>query len=423
MTDECVDITSQILEQARQAAVAWQETPVRKRLLVVRRARRLIAAEATALAASLGTQRPLADTLVAEILPLAEAARFLEREAERLLAPRPLGRRGRPAWLVGVEAEIRREPCGAVLVLGPANYPLFLPGVQILQALTAGNGVCAKPAPGRAAPLGAFALLLRRAGLPPGVLTILEDSNATGEAACAAGFDRIVLTGSAETGVRVLQAAAGRVTPCTMELSGDDPVLVLPGADLRLAASAVAYGVRLNNGETCIAPRRVFVPADVAAAFERMLAERVPVAPPVIPVRDADHALALASRSSYALGAAIFGPEPAARTLAGRVAAGCVVVNDVIVPTADPRLPFGGRKRSGFGVTRGAEGLLEMTVVKCVTVRRGRFRPHLDPADPEDGSVFAALIAVLHGNGRTRLNGLTVLARQGKRLAGRRRAG
>ena len=56
-------------------------------------------------------------------------------------------------------------------------------------------------------------------------------------------------------------------------------------------------------------------------------------------------------------------------------------MNDVIVPTADPRLPFGGRKHSGFGVTRGAEGLLEMTVLKCVTVRRGRFRPHLDPAD------------------------------------------
>ena len=63
--------------------------------------------------------------------------------------------------------------------------------------------------------------------------------------------------------------------------------------------------------------------------------------------------------------------------MARRVRAGSVCVNDLIVPTADPRLPFGGRGRSGFGVTRGAEGLLEMTVPKAISVRTGSFRPHL----------------------------------------------
>jgi acyl-CoA reductase-like NAD-dependent aldehyde dehydrogenase len=421
MADDWGETASQVLERARRAAIAWRETPVRGRLQIVRRVRRLIASEATNLADSLGSLRPASDTLVAEILPLAEAARFLEREADRLLAPRSVGRRGRPAWLVGVEAEIRREPRGVVLVLAPANYPLFLPGVQILQALTAGNAVCAKPAPNRAPALIVFASLLRRAGLPADILTVLEESNAMGEAACKAGFDHIVLTGSAATGVRVLQAAAERLTPCTMELSGDDPVFILPGADLTLAASAIAYGVGLNNGETCIAPRRVFIAAEHAPAFAEMLATRIQGAPPVIPVRDVEHALLLSAQSRYALGAAIFGPEDKARILAERVQAGCVVVNDVIVPTADPRLPFGGRKDSGFGVTRGTEGLLEMTVLKCVAVRRGKFRPHLDPAHAKDGELFAALIAALHGGTRTRLHGLSTLLRLGKRLARRRR--
>ena len=60
-----------------------------------------------------------------------------------------------------------------------------------------------------------------------------------------------------------------------------------------------------------------------------------------------------------------------------RVRAGSVTINDLIVPTADPRLPFGGQGVSGFGVTRGAEGLLEMTAIKAVTIRTGRFPPSL----------------------------------------------
>ena len=83
--------------------------------------------------------------------------------------------------------------------------------------------------------------------------------------------------------------------------------------------------------------------------------------------------------------------------LAARVRAGSVCVNDLIVPTADPRLPFGGRGRSGFGATRGAEGLLEMTVAKTVSIRRGRFRPHLDAPKPGDAARFAHMTALLHG--------------------------
>jgi hypothetical protein len=68
----------------------------------------------------------------------------------------------------------------------------------------------------------------------------------------------------------------------------------------------------------------------------------------------------------------------------------------VIVPTADPRLPFGGRGASGFGLTRGAEGLLEMTAVKTVAVRRGSWLPHLEARAPEDGEILRALLALGH---------------------------
>lgn len=463
------------LRAARAAAETWRNTPLRTRLRIIRRARHAVADQAEDFAALLAARRPEADTLVVELLPLLAAARFLERHAARILAPaRPVGRK--PVWLAGVSAEIRREPLGVVLILAPSNYPLFLPGVQILQALAAGNAVCAKPAPGCAEPLLRFARVLSQAGLPTDLLHILPDSVEAGIAASRAEFDCVVLTGSAGTGQRVLAAAAETLTPCIMELSGNDAVFVLPGADLDRVAQCLDYGLRLNHGATCIAPRRVFVPAAMARALEerllRLLSSGSPppdaALPPVavrahlrlllqeawdagarlsappeqaglrpilvadaspdlgllredifapvlslVPVPDMETALAMAARCPYALGAAVFGPEMEARMLAGRVNAGAVVINDLIVPTADPRLPFGGRGRSGFGVTRGAEGLLALTVTKTISRRRGRFLPHLRPARPDDRLRHASLVTGLHGSPRTRLAALLRLIRLG----------
>jgi acyl-CoA reductase-like NAD-dependent aldehyde dehydrogenase len=136
----------------------------------------------------------------------------------------------------------------------------------------------------------------------------------------------------------------------------------------------------------------------------------------VAAVADDEEALAWAGESAYALGASVFGrDEAAARSLAGRIRAGGVVVNDLIVPTADPRLPFGGRGRSGFGTTRGAEGLLEMTTLKVVQWNRAHWRPHLDPAAMGDADLFAAFLELLHGRGRGRWAALRRLATLGRR--------
>ena len=96
--------------------------------------------------------------------------------------------------------------------------------------------------------------------------------------------------------------------------------------------------------------------------------------------------------------------------MARRVRAGSVCINDLIVPTADPRLPFGGRGRSGFGVTRGAEGLLEMTVPKVVSTRIGRFRPHLAASTSADIARYAAMTTLLHGDWRARWTALRSVA-------------
>src|SRR3954451_25319648 len=127
----------------RAAQAAWAEVPMKQRLRVIRELRHLIAEHASELAEAAGqvSRRPVAEKLVSEVLPLADACRWLEQRGEQVLAARRCGRRGRPFWLQSVSFTLQRRPFGIVLVIGPGNYPLFLPAVQALHAVVAGNAV------------------------------------------------------------------------------------------------------------------------------------------------------------------------------------------------------------------------------------------------------------------------------------------
>ncbi len=464
----------------------WASTPLRARLKVIRRLRKLLAARAVDVAETIPVSLPgalsrtVADSLVSEVLPLIEACRFLENEAEEVLRTRELGAAGRPVWLSGVEGEVQRAPWGLVLVLAAGNYPLLLAGVQTLQALVAGNAVLWKPAPGTEDVAHGLRQMLVESGLNPELLRVLDSSVEAGTDAIAAGVDHVVLTGSAETGKAVLRQLAETLTPATMELSGCDAVFVLPGADWAHTIRALAFGLRFNGSFTCMAPRRVFlVGMKDAPEFEARLAEVLAALSPV-PVPDktrrrlaelvadarvqgaqvvlegqearemtvgvtlisgatpsmlamqsdvfapllsvmraasVDEALAASAACPYALTASVFGPEKVARTLAWRLRVGNVLINDIVVPTADPRIPFGGRGRSGFGVTRGAEGLLAMTVPKTIQ-RQQKPSPYAYvPTDERHVEFFAGLAQMLHGGGLLqRWTGLSRLMNAARKL-------
>ena len=460
---------SHALMQLRNAAPEWAAVPVRRRLRAIRGLRHLIAERADALAESvtLPQRGDPAQTLGAEVLPLAEACRFLERRAPRALRPRRV-RGGRPVWLSGTRLELRREPMGVVLILGPSNYPLFLPGVEAIAALASGNAVAVKPGTGGAGPMNILHDLMLEAGLPEGLFTVLDESPQAGRDAIRAGVDKVLLTGSAATGAAVLKELAPRLTPATMELSGCDAAFVLADADLDLATRALAFGITINGGCTCIAPRRIFAMRQISAALTAQLQAQleqsspVPIDPrlepqirelvgaaveagariicgtmpeggvmqplllsgaepemtllktdlfapvaSIVTVADESSALAASAHCPYALGATVFASPPRAKRLAGQINAGAVVINDMIAPIADPRMPFGGRGHSGFGVTRGTEGLLSLTRIKAIAIRGGGFRPHFQPVTADDAELFRTALSAGHGRGRwTRLKAI-----------------
>ena len=121
-----------------------------------------------------------------------------------------------------------------------------------------------------------------------------------------------------------------------------------------------------------------------------------PLSLPCSPCTETEAAIAAHAQCDYALTASIFGPAAPANALAAHLAVGTVLINDLIVSTADPRISFGGRKASGFGLTRGREGLLEMTVLKTIVTQRGRDLRAYRPTTPDHQSFFAAYIQAVH---------------------------
>ncbi len=120
-----------------------------------------------------------------------------------------------------------RQPRGIVLVVGPSNYPLFLPGVQVLQGLMAGNGIILKP--GRLAQPVSDLLkrLLVEAGLPEDLMHVTGESHAEVAEVLAQRPDFVVMTGSVAGGQAVLKLASEQLIPGTFELSGRDAMYLL----------------------------------------------------------------------------------------------------------------------------------------------------------------------------------------------------
>lgn len=453
---------SGMLGDVRRVQAQWHHTPLSQRLRIIARLPSLIARHADELCDTVvRTAAQPGEVLASELLPLAEASRYVAKRGKQALQPRRLSNRDGAWWMGSIGILETRQPWGVVLVIGPSNYPLLLPGVQVIQALAAGNGVLIKPAPHGDAVMDKLADLCSMAGVPRGLIRVLETTPEAAQSAIELGVDKVLFTGSLSTGRKVAQQLVPTMTPAAMELSGNDPVLVLDDADHQRVASAVAYALQLNGGQTCIGPRRLFATkktlaqllpllraelhnafpraiasaglATAQAAIDQALEQGAEVAcgsmqswgqagqvtplvlskvspamavaqedifAPVlslIEVGNMDSAVDLASSSPYALGASVFGEPRPARDFAEKMVAGCVCINDVLVPTADPRVSFGGWRASGYGVTRGLEGLRQMSQLKVTCERRGRWLPHLSTPADQLSSMLRGILLFRHG--------------------------
>jgi len=169
-----------------------------------------------------------------------------------------------------------REPMGVAGQIIPWNFPLLMAAWKLAPAIAAGCTCVLKPA--EQTPLTAleFANWFEEAGLPPGVVNVVNGLGETAGASLVAhpGVDKIAFTGSAAVGKIIVKSAADTLKRVTLELGGKSPNIFFEGADWEAAVDGALFGVFINQGEVCSAGSRILVEKKIYSKFVEAMAEK-----------------------------------------------------------------------------------------------------------------------------------------------------
>ena len=308
----------------------WRRKPHHERGAILRKAASVLEVNAAALGAEL--TREEGKTLTESTAEVHRAAQILDyygSEADRECGELYASPRGGESILV------TRHPLGVVAVITPFNYPLAIPAWKIAAALTYGNTVVWKAA--SVVPLLAqrLAQALVEAGLPDGVLNLLQGAGTIGQAMIEHDeVDAVTFTGSNAVGRALIARCGVTATPLQAEMGGKNAAVVLADADLDVALDAVVAGAFRAAGQRCTATSRSIVHADIADEFITRLVDRadqITIGEPLDPATEMGPVVTEAARASIA--AAVTAAESDASRLTTRTLSPDIDQGHYLTPT------------------------------------------------------------------------------------------
>lgn len=258
-------------QAARQAFADWADLGFDTRSTIIQAFATALTThkEAMALVIAEETGKPLWETrteVAAMIGKIDISIRAYQERTGEKVQPMPQG-----------QSVLRHKPHGVVAVFGPYNFPGHLPNGHIVPALLAGNTVVFKPSEMTPKVAEFTVQLWQQAGLPAGVLNLVQGEVATGKAVAAhPELDGLFFTGSSRTGHYLHQQFAGRPDKIlALEMGGNNPLIVQDVADIDAAVHDIIQSAFISSGQRCTCARRLFLPA--GAAGDAILARLVEV--------------------------------------------------------------------------------------------------------------------------------------------------
>jgi succinate-semialdehyde dehydrogenase/glutarate-semialdehyde dehydrogenase len=262
----------QAVASAAAAMESWKQVPAAQRSAILRRWYELIIANTDDLASILTAEqgKPLQEAR-GEVIYAASYIEWFAAEALRIegeIIPAPSSDK---------RILVLREPVGVCAAITPWNFPEAMITRKVAPALAAGCSILVKPA--SQTPFSALALaeLALRAGLPPGLFSIL-----TGEASVIGPvftdsplIRKLSFTGSTSVGKKLIAAAASTVKRVTMELGGNAPFIIFEDADLEAAVEGLMASKFRVSGQTCVCANRILIHQSVAKHFTKLLVAAV----------------------------------------------------------------------------------------------------------------------------------------------------
>jgi benzaldehyde dehydrogenase (NAD) len=259
----------QACNAAAEAAPAWAATPAAERATIVRRAGQLLLEHKDE--AIYWLVRESGSTRFKAEFEVQNTAVHFENSAAFAL---------KPVRTVVSKTEDKisyydRVPLGVVGVIGPFNFPLILGLRSVSAAIATGNTVVLKPSLNTAVSGGILiARLFEEAGLPKGVLSVLPGEGPAGAVLSEnPNVNMVAFTGSTNVGKKIGASAGAALKRVSLELGGKNPFIVLPEADLELAARAGAFGTFFHQGQICMATGLHLVHESLVDAYAKRVAE------------------------------------------------------------------------------------------------------------------------------------------------------
>jgi succinate-semialdehyde dehydrogenase/glutarate-semialdehyde dehydrogenase len=242
--------------KARQAQTEWAKVPVRDRAAIFRRFSKLVL-ERQAEIMDVIQEETHKNRLSAfeEVLDTAQLTHYYGRTADKILK----GKKRRGAFPILTKTREVNRPVGVVGVITPWNYPFTLPSTDVAPALIAGNAVVLVP--DELTPRSADLMLglMLEAGLPEGVVSIVQGGGRVHGTELINSVDFIMFTGSTATGRIVAKQCAERLIGFSGELGGKNPMLVVSDADVAKAAKGAVRSCFANSGQLCVSIERIYV--------------------------------------------------------------------------------------------------------------------------------------------------------------------
>jgi succinate-semialdehyde dehydrogenase/glutarate-semialdehyde dehydrogenase len=260
----------------REAQKVWAELSFSERGKHLRKMQRHLAkhGEAYARIISQDNGKNIKDAYLTEISAAILAFDYYIKHTNRILRPRRI--KGSHFFGLFTRNRLQFVPRGVVGIISPWNYPLTIPIHEILMALMAGNGILFKAASETQMVGQVIQWIIDAGELPADLfLKVNVPGRVAGEAFLEAGIDKLFFTGSVPVGKLLMAKAAETLTPVSLELGGNDPMIVCADANIKKAASGLIWSGFSNAGQSCAGVERVYVHEDIHDEFLKVFTRKL----------------------------------------------------------------------------------------------------------------------------------------------------
>ena len=199
--------------------------------------------------------KPEAEAILHEIYPIKKEIQFALKNLSSWMGKRYVST---PLSMIGTRHFVLAEPKGKVLIISPWNFPIMLTLRPLVGAIASGNSVVVKPSEHTPHSSAVIKKLINSA-FPEDIVQVVLGGPEVAAGLTASPFNHMCFTGGTNIGRKVMEAATKQLCSVTLELGGKSPVIVDKTANIKNAASKIAWGKYLNSGQVCIAPDHMLV--------------------------------------------------------------------------------------------------------------------------------------------------------------------